>query len=559
MKVELLLLLLIVFLNVSADSLHHPIVTLSEGDVEGFIEHTVKGRSFYAFKGIPYARPPIGDLRFQESVPPEPWKGVWQAITKFKCMQYDHFTPPGSDMVSGDEDCLYLNVYTPSLKHSEALDVLVYIHGGAFMFNYGALYGPQIILDRDVVYVSINYRLGPLGFLSTEDSVVSGNNGMKDQILALKWVKSHIKNFGGNPNSVTISGMSAGGASVQLHYLSPKSKDLFSKGISQSGVALNPWVLVENPLQRSKKLSSIVGCPVENNSEMVSCLKTKPGRQITQAVKYFQPWLYNPFSPFGVVVDKNWANDPFLEDHPYILLKNGYVQDLPWITPYVSSEGLYPGSDFYSEEHMEYLNQNWNEIIPYILHYDDVVPSNLKDSISEKIKSEYLQSGNVTKDSFHMLVQMLSDRLFIADIEKSGRLHSAAVKSSVYSYYFDYRGSHSKSEFRTHNDVNLGTSHGDDTSYILKTNLDTLSNEDDRMMSNIMVDMFTSFMKTGKPNISSEWIPLSKKTSDRWRQLHVTSPYKIYAEEQTELGNQKFWNKLPFQENEKLFNQKDEL
>lgn len=246
-------------------------------------------------------------------------------------------------LVSGDEDCLYLNIYTPKIDPNANLDVIFFIHGGCFMFNYAGFQGPEYLLDKDVVYVSVNYRLGPLGFLSTEDDVVPGNNGMKDQIFALEWVKKYIKYFGGNPNSITITGMSAGGASVHFHYLSPKSRGLFHRGISQSGTLLNPWVLTEKPLEKAKKLAALLGCSTKTNEKMIECLKWRSGRQIVQSVKEFQPWLYNPYTPFGIVVD-SWATDPVLPQHPYVLMKEKKVADLPWLASFTSSEGLYPAS-----------------------------------------------------------------------------------------------------------------------------------------------------------------------------------------------------------------------
>jgi bile salt-stimulated lipase len=179
--------------------------------------------------------------------------------------------------------------------------------------------------------------------LSTENDVVPGNNGIKDQILALQWIQNNVEYFGGNPDSVTISGMSAGGASVHIHYLSPRSKGLFHRGISQSGTALCPWVLMENPLDKTKRIASKLGCPSGETSEMVDCLRQKPAEEIVSCVKEFLYWLYNPFSPFGVVVD-SWSSDPVLPDHPYTLLKKGQVSDLPWIASLTNFEGMYPAS-----------------------------------------------------------------------------------------------------------------------------------------------------------------------------------------------------------------------
>jgi bile salt-stimulated lipase len=165
------------------------------------------------------------------------------------------------------------------------------------MFGYGGFQEPQFIQDRDVVFMSLNYRLGPLGFLSTEDNVVPGNNGLKDQILALHWIKQNAKYFGGNSDSITIAGMSAGGASVHFHYLSPKSRGLFHRGISQSGTTLCPWVLSESPLEKAKNLAAHLGCRTMNNAKMIKCLRRRPGYQITAFVKLFQVGLQSDQVP----------------------------------------------------------------------------------------------------------------------------------------------------------------------------------------------------------------------------------------------------------------------
>ena len=127
------------------------------------------------------------------------------------------------------------------------------------MYGSGHFYSPPtLIMDREVIYVTFNYRLGILGFLSTEDDVVPGNNGLKDQTLALKWIRDNIASFGGNPNSVTVSGGSAGGSSVHLHFFSKLSRGLFHRGFAQSGLALNPFSIQEQPSMRARKLADAV-------------------------------------------------------------------------------------------------------------------------------------------------------------------------------------------------------------------------------------------------------------------------------------------------------------
>uniref|UniRef100_A0A1Y1KW00 Carboxylic ester hydrolase n=1 Tax=Photinus pyralis TaxID=7054 RepID=A0A1Y1KW00_PHOPY len=224
--VRILPLILVLFRIVNVEE-SNVLVKTRHGVLKGYVRETWRGRPILAFQGIPYAQPPVGGRRFQPPVPVDAWEGVLSANKSHAfCPQRDVF---GDDSkVFGDEDCLFLNIYTPKTATFEPLllPVIVYIHGGGFTSDSAnpELYGPDILLDKDLVLVTINYRLGALGFLSLEDDVLPGNNGLKDQNLALKWVKSNINRFGGNPNKITIFGNSAGGASVYYHILSPASK-----------------------------------------------------------------------------------------------------------------------------------------------------------------------------------------------------------------------------------------------------------------------------------------------------------------------------------------------
>ena len=210
------------------------------------------------------------------------------------------------------------------------------------MYGSGNAYSPPThLMDRDVIYVNFNYRLGILGFLSTEDDVVPGNTGLKDQTLALKWVRDNIASFGGNPNSVTINGLSAGGSSVHLHYFSKLSRGLFHRGFAQSGLALNPFSVQEHPLMRAKKLSDAVGCPTTSTRVMVDCLKQRPYRHLLDKLSLFFNYKFMPCVPFGPVIEKGGPN-PFLSADPYYLLKNGDVYDVPWIASMAVHEGFFP-------------------------------------------------------------------------------------------------------------------------------------------------------------------------------------------------------------------------
>ncbi|NWI68804.1 ACES Acetylcholinesterase, partial [Todus mexicanus] len=201
-----------------------------------------------AFLGIPYAQPPLGPLRFRPPRhPPAPWPGVLDATAhRHACYQaVDTMFPGfgGSEMWNPNremsEDCLYLNVWTPALGRGGGVPVLVWIYGGGFYSGAASLDvydGRYLAAAEGVVVVSMNYRVGALGFLALPGHPEApGNVGLLDQRLALRWVQSNIAAFGGDPAAVTIFGESAGAASVGLHLLAPASRGLFRRAVLQSG------------------------------------------------------------------------------------------------------------------------------------------------------------------------------------------------------------------------------------------------------------------------------------------------------------------------------------
>nr|AWW17128.1 carboxylesterase E13 [Subpsaltria yangi]AWW17130.1 carboxylesterase E15 [Subpsaltria yangi] len=482
-----------------------PTVTVDSGILRGTYQITANGRRIFAFEGIPYAKPPVGKSRFKDAQPIKPWKGIWDASQPGSvCLQYDHMTYLYDEPVIGDEDCLYLNVYTPKLPTGlgipQLFDVIVYIHGGAFTYGGGHLYKPRYLLDRDVVFVTINYRLGPLGFLSTGDDVLPGNTGLKDQVAALQWIQRNIALFGGNPNSVTITGMSAGGASVHYHYLSPLSVGLFHRGISMSGSTLCPWTQTEEARAKAVKLANALGCPTITSAEMVDCLKRRPARSIVKLVKpLFMPWHYNPYTPFGPVVEVGGLT-PFLSQHPYEILSTGNIQDLPWLASVTAQEGLYPVSNFVADaELLQEIETKWLLIAPHLLDYNFTVQPLQRDETSLNIKQHYLGNQTISRNTTAPFIQMVGDRLFVVDVERAARLQAAANTAPVYFYRFAYRGKHSYSELMSWgSEENFGVSHGDDTGYILGNfYMNPDETEEDKQMTQKMLDIWTSFAKTG--------------------------------------------------------------
>lgn len=233
-------------------------VQVQQGIVAGLQEKLPNRGNFFAFRGIPYAKPPVGKLRFKD---PKPLAKFSSPILEcFKhgdsCYQKDMLT----SSVIGSEDCLSLNVYTPQLVGQKKA-VMIFIHGGAF--NHGSgnqdMYSPEYLLQEDVVIVTINYRLHAFGFVSIPKMGISGNAGLKDQQMALWWVKENIAAFNGDPDNITIFGESAGAASVHLQVLNSTSRKYFHKAIIQSGSVFCDWVIQYNAEEKTKLLAQTIG------------------------------------------------------------------------------------------------------------------------------------------------------------------------------------------------------------------------------------------------------------------------------------------------------------
>nr|CAD7568083.1 unnamed protein product [Timema californicum] len=283
-------------------------VRISQGELQGKKVSSKARGVFYSFQGIPYAKPPVGTLRFKPPEPPEPWAGVRDATKEEAISPQIHMI---LQSCTGEEDCLFLNVHMPQWPVSCLKPVMVWIHGGAFELGSGdsSSYGPDYFLAQDVVFVSINYRLGALakntihvivlchnklkkspcplalGFLNLDGSDVSANNGLRDQVMALTWVKKNISKFGGDPDNVTIFGESAGGASVHYLLLAPSAKGLFHKAIAQSGTALLCHLNSSVSTQRAFRLGQELGCETKDPQHLADFLRTVPAEKIVMAHK----------------------------------------------------------------------------------------------------------------------------------------------------------------------------------------------------------------------------------------------------------------------------------
>ena len=267
-------------------------VAAPQGDVvrtrHGLLRGIVAG-DHRTFSGIPYAEPPVDELRWRKPAPPSQWDGIRDAThVGNACAQ----TGPDGKL-TGSEDCLYLNVNAPT-DMSVRRPVMVWVHGGGFISGTGNDYDTTPLLRQGVVVVTLNYRLGALGFLLDGDDPAAGNFGLADQQAALRWVRDNIGAFGGDPQNVTLAGQSAGAFSVCAQLASPQARGLFHKAIIQSGPCADPFLTPDAARDRATRWAASLGCAD------IACLRTKPVRDV-------------------VAVDQEQVNTPL-----------GRMRDLPW-------------------------------------------------------------------------------------------------------------------------------------------------------------------------------------------------------------------------------------
>ncbi|XP_060056443.1 bile salt-activated lipase [Erinaceus europaeus] len=487
----------------------------------GFVEGVNKKLGLFGdyvdiFKGIPFAAPP----KALENPQPHPgWQGTLKAKDfKKRCLQ----ATVTQDDTYGAEDCLYLNIWVPQGKRevSRNLPVMIWIYGGAFLMGSGQganflknyLYdGEEIATRGNVIVVTFNYRVGPLGFLSTGDANLPGNYGLRDQHMAIAWVKRNIAAFGGDPNNITIFGESAGAASVSLQTLSPYNKGLIRRAISQSGVALSPWAIQKNPLFWAKKIAEKVGCPVDDTARLAKCLKVTDPRALTMAYKMplagmEYPMLY--YLGFLPVVDGD-----FIPDEPINLYANAadidYMAGTNDMDGHVFSSIDMPAVD---KDKQTVTDEDFYKLVKGLTFtkglqgaqatYDMYTESWAQDSSQEARKKT--------------VVNLETDILFLMPTQTALAQHKSNAKSArTYSYLF----SHPTRMPIYPNWV--GADHADDLQYVFGKPFSSPLGyrTQDRTVSKAMIAYWTNFARTGDPNmghsaVPTQWIPYTLENSD---------------------------------------------
>jgi len=482
-------------------------------------------RKFSAFLSIPYAQPPLGNLRFQPPVENEEFYKPHDPLdaTKYKtdCAQ---LVLKSLDF-KGSEDCLHLNVFTPDFKFNgnTNLPVMVWIHGGAFLFGGSdpSFYGPQRLLDYDVIVVSINYRLGALGFLTIGAESNPANIGIMDQIMALNWVKNNIKFFGGDPERVTIFGESAGGESVIALLSSPRASGLFSQAISMSGTYGFQNIFLHNSRKiphYASLLASELSCDILKTPEdTINCLREKPVEEILGKANLFVQYnfLNNPFKP---VPDPEAAN-PVLPYKQNDLWSGNSSFDVPLLIGGNKDEGIMSFIDFLGDDSLfapvetQFFIQG-----PILLLSTDPDVAEREESESataESIKRKYLGDKKFSKEASKEIINMLTDVHYLSQIDYAVKKLSAKKTTPTYYYNYQHQGSFSVPMAFGHMEP-LGVCHADEI-FLLFRNDDVskswlgdmaLQTEEDILVSRKLLELWTEFAVSGKPSTDRVWKPV---------------------------------------------------
>ncbi|XP_055919367.1 esterase FE4-like isoform X1 [Eupeodes corollae] len=524
-----LVLLLVGFINVSVQN--ELLVQTKLGKIKGSFLRTVNDNEIKSFRGIRYAQAPVGDKRFKAPIKVSPWgEKVFDASKDgFQCPQ--PFI--AKELIS--EDCLHLSVYTKNLHGN--LPVIVYIHGGANYLgssNSESDVGPDYLLDHDIVLVSLNYRLGALGFLSTKTAEAPGNYGFLDQVMALQWVQDHISSFGGNPRLVTIAGQSSGGTAVTLHMVSPLSKGLFHRAITMSGSYTNHYHL--NSLMWTRKIASELACPLYNPKDVINCLRNVTWERLTQVRGTLE--LYG-FS------DEQWnyeVDGHFLLDTPTNLFARGDFHKVPIMAGITKDELNY----FFSKQEnntglLNDISLNFDKYAPQLFIFD---PNDRAHDKSRRIQQFYLGNKKIQNQDFINFSKIFSDAIINNGVHRLVELARKYV--DVFYYRFDYLGRYSL--FSDEEGKPRGVGHADDLQYILGTKWfeKKIELHDPEMF---MVERITKWWASFAQNGFFFSIPC-KNSGINWLASNKTNIYAIYNNKDVTLGGKpfsdrnRFWDEL---------------
>ncbi|XP_058457957.1 esterase B1-like [Malaya genurostris] len=496
-----------------------PIVTVRQGKLRGMTATLPNGSRYHYFKGVPYAKHPIGQLRFKPPVPLDTFDTpvVECLLERSDCAQQEIFTK----RAFGSEKGLYMNIYTPDFNTttgSQKYPVMIYIHGGGFLSGTGSsiFYNPLHLIQEGVIVVTMNYRLGPLGFLSLPSAGIAGNAGLKDQLLVFKWVNENIHQFCGDPDNVTVFGESAGSISAYLHYLSPNSRKYFHRVICQSGIPCCETFFQISASQKARKLANILGYHGTTDEEVLeTLLKASPKSLIDNQDKVLtseEKSLGIKFA-FLPVIEDIFSEDSIITQTPEEIIKSSISLDMPLIDGCNSGEGIL--SLFLMSSSIHLGNKEPERFVPQLLGTSERLD---RVEVGKLIRKFYFGDEPVTKNTCEQISDVMADNYFFTNSMINAEWMAKYQPNTPHYHYrftFDGRFSFAKRLFKqTHV---KGACHGDDVFHIFSPiflpNLPDDSPE--CRIRHTFVKLWTNFAKYNNPTSDSDslgfmWKPIAK-------------------------------------------------
>ncbi|XP_062844301.1 neuroligin-3b [Trichomycterus rosablanca] len=506
-----------------------PTVNTAQGRLRGMrVAVATEGlRPVDQYLGVPYAAPPIGVRRFVAPEAPAAWGGVRNA-TRFApvCPQsargnaHDITAPVWATfnldtmatyVQEQSEDCLYLNLYVPTREKTgtKRLDesdddvlrearedpypVMLFIHGGSYMDGTGNIMDGGVLASYgNVIVITLNYRIGVLGFLSTGDQAAKGNYGLLDQIQALRWISKNIGYFGGDPGRVTVFGSGIGASCVSLLTLSHHSEGLFHRAIIQSGSALSSWSVNYQPVKYTRMLAERVGCNVLDTHDLVLCMQKRSYRELVE--QDIQPARFHV--AFGPVIDGD-----LIPDDPEVLMEQGEFLNYDIMLGVNQGEGLRFVEGVAEPEEGGVSGSDFDFAVSDFVDGLYGYPEG-KDTLRETIKFMYTDWADRDNPETRRktLVAMFTDHQWVEPAMVTADLH-ARYGSPTFFYAFYH---HCQSPMKP---AWADSAHGDEIPYVFgiplvgPTELFPCNfSRNDIMLSAVVMTYWTNFAKTGDPN-----------------------------------------------------------
>ncbi|XP_063925261.1 juvenile hormone esterase-like [Zophobas morio] len=518
-------------------AIEDPVVELPNGKILGRQATTYTNTPYYAFQKIPYAAPPVGELRFKAPQPADPWDGILNTTyLDVSCYQ--------GGLESDSEDCLFVNVYTPTLpadNQNASLPVMLFIHGGAFIEGWSLDYQPDLFIDNEVILVTINYRLGVFGFLSTGDEVVPGNNGLKDQRLAIQWTHENVHLFGGDPEQITIFGESAGSASVAYQLLDQSSEGLFRAAILESGSFLSPWADQRNARRIAFETAGILNSTFstsEDSNALLEFLQSVSADDLDAAAQQYRATVSTPWDNdvsqglvYAPVIEvKN--PDAFITKKMYGLLQAGNILKVPVIMGINSEENLLFNQDPVA---LQSTLEAWDNNLDFIVPNDMQITDSQQHADMAKSIRDIYTNGEPFGTRLGDGVRYSTDNTFSRPVTKHAELASAFTE--IYFYQFSYDGL--PGGISIHYDGAESVGHAEELSYLFCVSAMGCSfsdfTESDTVTSQRLIKLWTNFAKYQNP--TPEVSELFQNIT--WSKLSVENGDFLYLDinEQLEIKN----------------------